>query len=157
MLFLLIVDPKWLSKIPTFGGVQGFWRKPSTGWKDLNGNFAGVIHQERGWTYALIVGAGHLIPMSNPAAAYTVLRDYIIGTVKTGLVTSPSTPAIGGEDPTLAGSYYRGQDAIEYLDAAGNTKTYVAPKATISAWNSFIATATINGRATVPTSTKAAC
>lgn len=30
------------------------------------GQLGGVVHQERGWTYVLIVGAGHLVPRTNP-------------------------------------------------------------------------------------------
>lgn len=50
----------------TFGGIQGFTRKPSTAWKSDSGKFAGVVHQERGLTYALIYGAGHLVPRDAP-------------------------------------------------------------------------------------------
>lgn len=50
----------------TFGGIQGFTRKPSTAWKSDSGKFAGVVHQERGLTYVLIYGAGHLVPRDAP-------------------------------------------------------------------------------------------
>ncbi|KAJ7196706.1 hypothetical protein GGX14DRAFT_672377 [Mycena pura] len=43
----------------TFGGVQEFTRKPSTAFTDDDGNFAGIVHLERGVTYALFQGAGH--------------------------------------------------------------------------------------------------
>jgi carboxypeptidase D len=52
----------------TFGGVQGFTRKPSTAFEDDLGNFAGIVHQERGLTYALFQNAGHLVPQSVPGA-----------------------------------------------------------------------------------------
>jgi carboxypeptidase C (cathepsin A) len=52
----------------TFGGIQGFSRKPSTEWTTDDGKFAGVVHQERNWTYALVYGAGHLVPQYQPAA-----------------------------------------------------------------------------------------
>jgi carboxypeptidase D len=52
----------------TFGGIQGFSRKPSTEWTTDDGKFAGIVHQERNWTYVLVYGAGHLIPEANPAA-----------------------------------------------------------------------------------------
>jgi len=51
----------------TFGGIQGFTRKPSTPWQDDSGNLAGIVHQERGWTYVLFKGAGHLVPAKAPA------------------------------------------------------------------------------------------
>ncbi len=50
----------------TFGGIQGFTRKPSTPWKTESGKFAGVVHQERGWTYVLLYGTGHLVPRDDP-------------------------------------------------------------------------------------------
>ena len=52
----------------TFGGIQGFTVKPGTPWYDDDGNFAGIVHQERGWTYALFQDAGHLVPVKKPAA-----------------------------------------------------------------------------------------
>lgn len=51
----------------TFGGIQGFTRKPSTPWFDDDGEFAGIIHQERNLTYILINGAGHLASQWKPA------------------------------------------------------------------------------------------
>lgn len=52
----------------TFGGIQGFTKKPSTPWYDDTGKFAGIIHQERGWKYALFYGTGHLVPAVVPRA-----------------------------------------------------------------------------------------
>ena len=42
-------------------------RRPSTPWVDSDGNAAGVVHQERNWTYVLVEGAGHVIPYNNPS------------------------------------------------------------------------------------------
>jgi carboxypeptidase D len=56
----------------TFGGVQGFTRKPATPFTDDKGNFAGIIHQERNLTYALFRGAGHLVPTFVPEAVRRV-------------------------------------------------------------------------------------
>ena len=50
----------------TFGGIQGFTCKPSTPWYNDAGELAGIVHQERGWTYALVAHAGHLLGYSNP-------------------------------------------------------------------------------------------
>ena len=50
----------------TFGGKQGFTRKPSTIWTNDRGEFAGIVHQERNWTFALFDGAGHLVPQNQP-------------------------------------------------------------------------------------------
>jgi hypothetical protein len=58
----------WFLQNTTFGGIQGFSRKPSTPWTDDAGNFAGIVHQERNWTYVLFAGAGHTVPFSKPAA-----------------------------------------------------------------------------------------
>jgi len=41
----------------TFGGIQGFTKRPSTPFTDDEGNFTGIIHQERNITYALFEGA----------------------------------------------------------------------------------------------------
>ena len=40
----------------TFGGIQGFTKRPNTRFTDDKGNFAGIIHQERNITYALFAG-----------------------------------------------------------------------------------------------------
>ena len=50
----------------TFGGKQGFTRKPSTVWTNDRGEFAGIVHQERNWTFALFNKAGHLVPQNQP-------------------------------------------------------------------------------------------
>ena len=49
----------------TFGGIQGFSRKPSTPWTDDNGRVAGLVHQERDWTYVLLNNSGNLFPEPN--------------------------------------------------------------------------------------------
>lgn len=41
----------------TFGGIQGFTKRPNTPFTDDEGKFAGIIHQERNITYALFEGA----------------------------------------------------------------------------------------------------
>lgn len=63
----------------TFGGIQGFSRKPSTPWFNDDGSFAGIVHQERNWTYVLIQAAGHLLAMQQPAAV--CLLVYSVTTV----------------------------------------------------------------------------
>ena len=50
----------------TFGGIQGFSKKPSTVWTNDRGEFAGIVHQERNWTYVLFNEAGHLVPENQP-------------------------------------------------------------------------------------------
>ncbi len=55
-------------KNTTFGGIQGFTRKPSTPWFDDDGNWGGIVHQERNWTYALVYGTGHEVAAGRPVA-----------------------------------------------------------------------------------------
>ena len=52
----------------TFGGIQGFTQKPQTPFTDDEGNFLGIVHQERGLTYILVEHAGHDVPIYNPAS-----------------------------------------------------------------------------------------
>ncbi|KAJ7698953.1 Alpha/Beta hydrolase protein [Mycena rosella] len=124
----------------TFGGIQGFTRKPSTPWSDETGKPAGIIHQERGWTYVLFSGASHLIPQKTPIAAQTFLREFIIGNNATGAVVK--TPAgtasvIGGESAQLTEDILPGSAGIVYPVGTA-TSTFVYPAETIAAWNTFI-------------------
>ncbi|KAJ6629342.1 alpha/beta-hydrolase [Mycena sp. CBHHK59/15] len=128
----------------TFGGVQGFTRKPSTPFIDDQGNFAGIIHQERGLTYALFNNAGHLVPQSVPGAAFTFMRDFVLGSNTTGLVDINAGTVVGGENPKLADDVLPGNTVIYYGngDSGKTTLSTVVPSATLAAWNKFIATAT---------------
>ena len=123
----------------TFGGVQGFSRKPSTPWFDDAGNFAGIVHQERGLTYVLFAGAGHLVPEWKPAQALVFLREFVLGGNLNGTVSG--TIVVGGENATLANDFLPGGNEIFYGSAA-TQGTSTIPAATQAAWNSFIATAT---------------
>ncbi|KAF9269106.1 alpha/beta-hydrolase [Marasmius fiardii PR-910] len=120
----------------TFGGIQGFTKKPSTPWYDDEGNFAGIVHQERGWTYGLFAGAGHLVPADKPSQALTFFREFVFGNNQTGLVQSGST-VVGGEDPQLSNDILPGDPEI-YYGSAATQGTYVFPTATRDAWNAFI-------------------
>ncbi|KAJ7769203.1 alpha/beta-hydrolase [Mycena maculata] len=139
----------------TFGGVQGFTRKPSTPFTDDQGNFAGIIHQERGLTYALFQNAGHLVPQSVPAAAFAFVRDFVLGSNSTGLVDPNAATVTGGEDPALAQDILPGGTVIYFGDgsAGKTTQSTVIPSATIAAWNVFLATATATLPASNPFST----
>ena len=123
----------------TFGGIQGFTRKPSTPWFDDDGNFAGIVHQERNLTYLVFVGAGHLVPEWRPQQALVFLREFVLGSNKNGTVAG--TNVVGGENVTLAGDFLPGGNEIFYGSAA-TEGTSTIPSATIAAWNSFLATAT---------------
>ncbi|KAK0202661.1 Alpha/Beta hydrolase protein [Desarmillaria ectypa] len=124
----------------TFGGIQGFTKKPSTPWYNESGAFAGIVHQERGWKYVLVNGAGHLVPTDAPDAAFVLARDFIFGSNETGLVDGDRV--VGGEDSTLAVDVLPGGDEI-YYGAGATQSTYIYPSATRSAWEAFIQTATV--------------
>ncbi|TCD69154.1 hypothetical protein EIP91_008631 [Steccherinum ochraceum] len=127
----------------TFGGIQGFTRKPSTPWFDDDGNFAGIVHQERNWTFVLIEGAGHLVPQQQPERAFVMLREFILGSNQTGLVTnsSGSVSVVGGESTSLyANGILPGQDGV-FAGSGTTQSTFTYPTASIQAWASFTATA----------------
>jgi carboxypeptidase D len=97
------------------------------------------VHQERNWTYVQVYGAGHLIPLYKPEAAYIMARDFIFGSATTGLLTADGVA--GGENATLQGAVLPAGPEIYYGN--GSTMgTYVAPSATIAAWQSFLASVT---------------
>jgi carboxypeptidase D len=139
----------------TFGGIQGFTQKPSTPWYNDNGQFAGIVHQERGWTYVLFDNAGHLVSVDAPVSvwasfrireciltctqAFTFAREFLFGSNSTGQVTL-SGAVVGGEDPSLEGDVLPGNSAL-YLGSGATQSTYVFPSATIAAWDAFIQTA----------------
>ncbi|KIK61689.1 hypothetical protein GYMLUDRAFT_260725 [Collybiopsis luxurians FD-317 M1] len=123
----------------TFGGIQGFTRRPATPWTDSQGKFAGIVHQERGWTYVLFEGAGHLVAAKAPANAKIFIQEFVFGTNPTGLVTGNSV--VGGEDPALAEDVLPGSDPIFYGSLSTQSST-IWPAATRAAWSSFIRTET---------------
>jgi len=128
----------------TFGGIQGFTRKPETPWYNDDGEFAGIVHQERGWKYVLAAHAGHLLPYTNPVSGLTLVRDFIFGNNETGLVTKSSSggvSVVGGEVSSLGGEIMTGEAAI-YYGHGTTASSYFFPSATVSAWNAYIATAT---------------
>ncbi|KAL5537214.1 hypothetical protein ACEPAF_1037 [Sanghuangporus sanghuang] len=125
----------------TFGGIQGFTRQPSTPFTDDSGNFAGIVHQERNWTYALIANSGHMVPEFTPEAALVLFREFILGNNSTGLVTNSSAgeSVVGGEDPLLlVGDILPGESAILFGSGTA-TSVFVAPSATIASWEAFFA------------------
>ncbi|KII85865.1 hypothetical protein PLICRDRAFT_44287 [Plicaturopsis crispa FD-325 SS-3] len=127
----------------TFGGIQGFTKKPSTPWYDDSGNFAGIVHQERNWTYVLVANAGHLIAYNNPSSAFVLAREFLFGNNQTGLVTNSSggVSVVGGENSSLAGDFLPGQAGI-FVGSGTTQSTYFFPSATVAAWEQFIHTAT---------------
>ncbi|RPD60993.1 alpha/beta-hydrolase [Lentinus tigrinus ALCF2SS1-7] len=133
----------------TFGGIQGFTRKPSTPWYDDHRHLAGIVHQERNWTYILVKDVGHLVPYNSPERGFVLFRDFILGHKNTGLVVTHkngTVSVVGGEDPALAGDALVGQPGI-YVgtgngDSITTTGTYTYPAETVAAWESYLATAT---------------
>ncbi|OSX64454.1 hypothetical protein POSPLADRAFT_1065593 [Postia placenta MAD-698-R-SB12] len=130
-------------KNTTFGGIQGFTKKPATPWYADDGSFAGIVHQERNWTYILFKGAGHLVAQQQPANAYTFLREFVLGSNTTGLVSGSNgqVSVVGGEVSSLAQDVLPGQSGI-YVGSGVTQSTYTFPSATIAAWESYITTAT---------------
>ncbi|KAI0083180.1 Alpha/Beta hydrolase protein [Irpex rosettiformis] len=133
----------------TFGGIQGFTRPPATPWFDDHGEFAGIVHQERNWTYVLVQGAGHRVPQQRPEQSYILLREFILGSNQTGLVVvSNSTSGsphwgtvIGGENLTLADPVLAAHHPGIYVGSGTTESTFVYPVATIDAWDRFFKTA----------------
>ncbi|EIN09574.1 alpha/beta-hydrolase [Punctularia strigosozonata HHB-11173 SS5] len=136
----------------TFGGVQGFTRKPSTPWNDDLGNWAGIIHQERNWTYALFNGAGHQGPYFKPAAFYRFVRDFVLGDDQTGLVTSSDQEAVGGENSVLEQGIIPGQPGILYGTATA-PQTFTYPTETVAAFLEHVGISSITFTTNIPVPT----
>nr|GAT56998.1 predicted protein [Mycena chlorophos] len=138
--------PLTLAQNTTFGGIQGFTQKPSTVWFDDEGAPAGIVHQERGWTYVLVNNTGHLIPAKAPAVALTFLREFVFGDNPTGSINALNKTLVGGATADLIGEFadvIAGPEGIVYqvLNSEGEsvaTKTFVYPEETIAAWKTFI-------------------
>jgi len=135
--------PHWGTQVviqnTTWGGIQGFSKAPSTPWTDDQGNFAGMIHQERGLTYAIIYGSGHQVPYYKSEVAKIFLREFILGNNATGTFANGRT--IGGESSDLSSGVLPGENKI--FTGAGTTQGVVsAPQATVAAWKKFIKLAT---------------
>ncbi|KAL5492153.1 hypothetical protein ACEPAI_3600 [Sanghuangporus weigelae] len=123
----------------TFGGIQGFTKRPSTPLLDDDGSFLGVVHQERGLIYAIIVHSGHEVPEYAPRAALVLFRDFILGSKDTGLVKADGS-VVGGEDPSLIvgdTGAIPGQASILYGSGTA-TSVYIAPSASIASWDGFL-------------------
>ncbi|KAL5512897.1 hypothetical protein ACEPAH_3295 [Sanghuangporus vaninii] len=111
----------------TFGGMQGFTRKPSTPIADDSGNFAGIKNGIG--MYALIADSGHEVPEFTPEAACVLLicpREQLIRD------SSDSESVVGGEDSShLMDDILPGESAT--LFGSGTvTSVFVAPSATIA-------------------------
>ncbi|KAJ7679388.1 alpha/beta-hydrolase [Mycena polygramma] len=132
----------------TFGGIQGFTVKPNTSWFDDEGLYAGVVRQERGWTYALLYGAGHQTPVINPARSFAFIRDFFVGTSQvgavdseTGAVTVQAAPACVEIPNILPDGVITGQADVYF-----KTSTVTWPQATVAAWNEHVSKV-LNGEA----------
>lgn len=123
----------------TFGGIRGFTARPSTPFTDTDGEFAGIIHQERNVTYALFYGAGHMVPTNKPKAAYAFVREFVLGNNQTGLVTSDGNIVGGVHTEYLKGILTASEVYTGALTTAG-TVTWAAES--WAAWGSYMATRT---------------
>jgi len=107
---------------------------------DDDGNVAGIVHQERGILYALFSNVGSFTPYTNPTAAYTFFREFVLNSNTTGSITvdTDNKPAVlGGEDPLAADDAPRIASEI-FLGANVTQSTLIAPSATIAAWRHFL-------------------
>ncbi|KAH9929043.1 alpha/beta-hydrolase, partial [Epithele typhae] len=119
---------------------QGFSRRPATPWTGDDGAPAGLVHQERGLTYVLFAGAGHLVPQWRPAQALVFLREFVLGANATGTLLANGT-VVGGESSELADAVMPG--GLEVFFGSGTTAgTSTVPSATAAAWEVFVRTAT---------------
>ena len=109
------------------------------------------MHQERNWTYVLVEDAGHLVPQQQATRAVAMVRDFVLGHKKTGLVL-PNGKVVGGEDPKLAQDFIPEGDKPIWYGSATSASSTVWPAATRKAWSSHLATA-LKTPAPAPTST----
>ena len=135
----------------TFGGTQGFSRRPSTPWYDDAGAPAGIVHQERGVTYVLFGQGGHTLPEYSPRQALVFLREFVLGHNPNGTVREDGE-VVGGEDPGLAREHLAGGGKVFY-GSAKTEGTWMWPSATVAAWDKFIATAGATDAALGPSAT----
>ncbi|KAJ7111806.1 hypothetical protein C8R44DRAFT_742173 [Mycena epipterygia] len=117
----------------TFGGIQSFTVKPNTSWFDDAGLYAGVVRQERGWTYGLLYGAGHQTPVINPARSFAISSSATptVGLIEpdTGIVHTQAQPASATDIPNiLPDGVITGQADVHY-----KTQLVAWPSATFAA------------------------
>lgn len=86
-----------------------------------------------------------------------MFREFILGNNQTGLVTNTSLTAVGGENPSLllgANNILPGESSILFGSGTA-TSEFVAPSATIEAWQTFFASVVSSeSAATASASTK---
>jgi len=63
----------------TWNGAQGFDDKPDKKRFDLEHRYAGMWGAERGLGFYLFHGAGHRTTQDRPVAAFTMVRDRVVG------------------------------------------------------------------------------
>ncbi|KAF7320774.1 Carboxypeptidase [Mycena chlorophos] len=149
----------------TFGGIQGFTRKPDTPWYDDSGEFSGVVRQERGMLYALLYGAGHQTPVINPARSFAFIRDFFVGGSPVGAVDAAGHVTLDGPGGTssrgahaapdpeiLPDGVITGQAEVWYNGRGPKTETVVWPTKSVEAWNAYVSSVFATG---VPASTTA--
>jgi len=80
---------------------------------------------------------------NTPFQALTLVREFIFGNNKTGLVTKSSSGVVSvvGGEVSSAGEIMTGQAEIYYGEAT-TASSYFFPSATVDVWNAYLATAT---------------
>ncbi|CCA72939.1 related to KEX1 protein precursor [Serendipita indica DSM 11827] len=131
----------------TFGGIRGFTARPSTPFSDVDGNFAGIVHQERNVTYALFDGAGHMVPADRPKAAYAFFKEFILGSNSTGSVVPLSNNSSGGSVTVVGGvhtEYLKGilTATVAYTGSYRTQGTWTFGADKWAQWASYMATRT---------------
>lgn len=146
----------------------GFKKRPETPWYNDDGDFAGIIHQERNLTYVcefstrqlpridrltlskVALNGGHQLAASAPDLAFAIARDYFFGDDELGLYDEESN-TVPTEPPPKAlqdNGVIVGQAGIIY-----NGTSLVAPKKTIASWEKALAAMESTDAASVATST----
>jgi hypothetical protein len=86
----------------------------------------------------LVKGGGHQLPIYAPERSYEMVRDFFLGNATLGLYKKgeEQTPGkVASSDQLYSDGVVPGTTGIVY-----GTKTLVAPKETLSAWDGYIAT-----------------
>ncbi|GJJ10263.1 hypothetical protein Clacol_004489 [Clathrus columnatus] len=122
----------------TFGGIRGYTKVPSTKWYSDNGEFGGIVHQERNVTFGLFKGAGHLTSLWQAEHYHSFIKNFVVNKNINGTLDSSGKP-IGDQQPlSHAFNIPAEHDAI--FTGSGTTMgSTVWPSATIAAWDSAIA------------------
>lgn len=128
------------------------------------------MHQERNITYVLFNRASHQVPIFQPASvsiktaplcsevtliicaeAFYFLSEFVLGDNPLGTVigTHGQVSVIGGENSSLSSDFLPGEHNPIFYGSGTTQSSTLWPSATIAAWDSFIATATVTSNLTM--------